>query len=142
MASETFADHVEDLKPVISAGLSDSAALDAVAELMVRAGRDLPMVKTMLIPEAWGDEPSMPQAYRDLYSYCNAVMEPWDGPAAVCGFGGRWAIAVLDCNGLRPQRYTIQTDGLLLPHSETRLMPIRSDSGIGRRSYIPRNTGG
>src|SRR3546814_7694206 len=79
MASETFADHVEDLKPVISAGLSDSAALDAVAELMVRAGRDLPMVKTMLIPEAWGDEPSMPQAYRDLYSYCNAVMEPWDG---------------------------------------------------------------
>src|SRR3546814_4615185 len=88
MASETFADHVEDLKPVISAGLSDSAALDAVAELMVRAGRDLPMVKTMLIPEAWGDEPSMPQAYRDLYSYCNAVMEPWDGPAAVCGFGG------------------------------------------------------
>src|SRR3546814_10635739 len=69
MASETFADHVEDLKPVIQAGLSDSAALDAVAELMVRAGRDLPMVKTMLIPEAWGQDPSMPQAHRDLYSY-------------------------------------------------------------------------
>src|SRR3546814_16520155 len=74
MASETFADHVEDLKPVISAGLSDSAALDAVAELMVRAGRDLPMVKPMLIPEAWGDEPSMPQAYRYHHSYCNTVM--------------------------------------------------------------------
>ena len=60
MASETFADHVEDLKPVIAAGSSDSAALDAVAELMVRAGRHLPMVKTMLIPEAWGQDPSMP----------------------------------------------------------------------------------
>src|SRR3546814_5277046 len=83
---------------------SYSAALDAVAELMVRAGRDLPMVKTMLIPEAWGQDPSMPQAHRDLYSYCNAVMEPRDGPAAVCGFGGRWAIAGMDRNGLRPLR--------------------------------------
>src|SRR3546814_4806117 len=86
---------------------------------MVRAGRDLPMVKTMLSPEAWGDEPSMPQAYRDLYSYCNAVMEPWDGPAAVCGFGGRWAIAGMDRNGLRPMRYTITKDGLLFAGSET-----------------------
>src|SRR3546814_13307080 len=86
---------------------------------MVRAGRDLPMVKTMLSPEAWGDEPSMPQAYRDLYSYCNAVMEPWDGPAAVCGFGGRWAIAGMDRNGLRPMRYTITKDGPLVAGSET-----------------------
>ncbi|MGF1595259.1 MAG: glutamate synthase large subunit [Kiloniellaceae bacterium] len=124
MASETFVDHVEDLKPVISAGLSDSAALDAVAELMVRAGRDLPMVKTMLIPEAWGQDPSMPQAHRDLYSYCNAVMEPWDGPAAVCGFGGRWAIAGMDRNGLRPMRYTITRDGLLFAGSETGMVRI------------------
>ncbi|HMA15157.1 MAG TPA: glutamate synthase large subunit, partial [Kiloniellaceae bacterium] len=124
MASETFADHVEDLKPVIQAGLSDSAALDAVAELMVRAGRDLPMVKTMLIPEAWGQDPSMPRAHRDLYSYCNAVMEPWDGPAAVCGFGGRWAIAGMDRNGLRPLRYTITRDGLLFAGSETGMVRI------------------
>jgi len=124
MASETFADHVEDLKPVIQAGLSDSAALDAVAELIVRAGRDLPMVKTMLIPEAWGLDPSMPQSHRDLYSYCNAVMEPWDGPAAVCGFGGRWAIAGMDRNGLRPLRYTITRDGLLFAGSETGMVRI------------------
>ena len=124
MASETFADHVEDLKPVIAAGSSDSAALDAVAELMVRAGRNLPMVKTMLIPEAWGQDPSMPQVHRELYSYCNAVMEPWDGPAAVCGFGGRWAVAGMDRNGLRPMRYSITEDGLLFAGSETGMVRI------------------
>src|SRR3546814_20955857 len=103
---------------------------------MVRAGRDLPMVKTMLSPEAWGDEPSMPQAYRDLYSYCNAVMEPWDGPAAVCGFGGRWAIAGMDRNGLRPMRYTITKDGLLFADRKSVVagkgVSVRVDLG-GRR---------
>ncbi|MPZ09393.1 MAG: glutamate synthase large subunit [Kiloniellaceae bacterium] len=137
MASETFADHVEDLKPVISAGLSDSAALDAVAELMVRAGRDLPMAKTMLIPEAWGQDPSMPQAHRDLYSYCNAVMEPWDGPAAVCGFGGRWAIAGMDRNGLRPLRYTITKDGLLFAGSETGMVRIDEQNIIEKGRLGP-----
>jgi glutamate synthase (NADPH/NADH) large chain len=137
MASETFADHVEDLKPVISAGLSDSAALDAVAELMVRAGRDLPMVKTMLIPEAWGQDPSMPQSHRDLYSYCNAVMEPWDGPAAVCGFGGRWAIAGMDRNGLRPLRYTITRDGLLFAGSETGMVRIDEQNIIEKGRLGP-----
>ena len=137
MASETFADHVEDLKPVISAGLSDSAALDAVAELMVRAGRDLPMVKTMLIPEAWGQDPSMPQSHRDLYSYCNAVMEPWDGPAAVCGFGGRWAVAGMDRNGLRPLRYTITGDGLLFAGSETGMVRIDEQSVIEKGRLGP-----
>ncbi|GAB4394590.1 MAG: glutamate synthase large subunit [Kiloniellaceae bacterium] len=137
MASETFSDHVEDLKPVISAGLSDSAALDAVAELMVRAGRDLPMVKTMLIPEAWGQDPSMPQKHRDLYSYCNAVMEPWDGPAAVCGFGGRWAVAGLDRNGLRPLRYTITGDGLLFAGSETGMVRIDEQTVVEKGRLGP-----
>ncbi len=137
MASETFADHVEDLKPVISAGLSDSAALDAVAELMVRAGRDLPMVKTMLIPEAWGQDPSMVQAHRDLYSYCNTVMEPWDGPAAVCGFGGRWAVAGLDRNGLRPMRYSITKDGLLFAGSETGMVRIDEQNVIEKGRLGP-----
>ena len=60
------------------------------------------MVKTMLIPEAWRKTRPMPEAHRDLYGYCNAVMEPWDGPAAICAYGGRWAIAGMDRNGLRP----------------------------------------
>src|SRR3546814_19029774 len=78
----------------------------------------------MLIPEAWVTGQSRPQAYRDLDSYGKAVMEPWDGPAAVCGFGGRWAIAGMDRNGLRPMRYTITKDGLLFAGSETGMVRI------------------
>ena len=124
MAHDFFGDHVEELKPVIRPGSSDSAALDAVVELMVRADRDLPMAKVMMIPEAWENERDMPQAHKDLYAYCNAVMEPWDGPAAVCGYGGRWVMAGMDRNGLRPLRYTVTTDGLLFAGSETGMVRI------------------
>jgi glutamate synthase (NADPH/NADH) large chain len=117
MEDQDFGENVEALKPVVQPGSSDSAALDAVFELMVRAGRDLPMVKTLLIPEAWNDDSPMPQAHKDLNAYCNAVMEPWDGPAAVCAFGGRWLMAGMDRNGLRPLRYTITDDNLLFAGS-------------------------
>ena len=124
MAAAPFGDSIEDVKPVIQAGSSDSAALDAVFELMVRGGRDLPMAKTMLIPEAWAQRRDVPQAHRDLYGYCNAVMEPWDGPAAVCGYGGRWVMAGMDRNGLRPLRYTLTDDGLLFAGSETGMVRL------------------
>ncbi len=124
MASDAFGRHIEDLKPVVQSGSSDSAALDAVMELMVRGDRDLPMVKTMLIPEAWNQDSPMPQSWKSLYSYCNSVMEPWDGPAAICGYGGRWALAGLDRNGLRPMRYTITEDGLLFAGSETGMVKL------------------
>ncbi len=127
MADETFGEYMDDLKPVIQTGSSDSAALDAVFEVMVRAKRELPMVKTMLIPDAWSYKPAMPQAHRDLYAYANAVMEPWDGPAAICGFGGRWVLAGMDRNGLRPLRYTVTADGLLFVGSETGM--VRIDEG-------------
>ena len=124
LASDVLGAAVEDVKPVILPGSSDSAALDAVFELMVRAGRDLPMVKTMMIPETWSQIQSVPQAQKDLYAYCNAVMEPWDGPAAICAFGGRWAIAGMDRNGLRPLRYTVTEDGLLFAGSETGMVRL------------------
>jgi glutamate synthase (NADPH/NADH) large chain len=124
LASEVLGEAVEDVKPVIQSGSSDSAALDAVFELMVRSGRDLPMAKTMMIPEAWGQNRSMGQSLKDLYGYCNAVMEPWDGPAAICGFGGQWAVAGMDRNGLRPLRYTITEDGLLFAGSETGMVRL------------------
>ena len=124
LSSETLGAAVDDLKPIIQPGSSDSAALDAVFELMVRAGRDLPMVKTMMIPEAWREDSPMPRAWKELYTYVNAVMEPWDGPAAICGFGGRWAVAGMDRNGLRPMRYTITGDGLLFAGSETGMVRI------------------
>ena len=124
MASPTFGEHIDDLKPVIQPGASDSAALDAVFELAVRSGRDLPVVKAMLIPEAWREDSPMPRAHKDLYAYCNAVMEPWDGPAAVCAYGGRWVAAGMDRNGLRPLRYTITQGGLLFAGSETGMVRL------------------
>ena len=124
MADAAFGENIEDVKPVIQPGSSDSAALDAVFELMVRTDHDLPLAKTMLIPEAWENERGMPQAHKDLYAYCNAVMEPWDGPAAVCAYGGRWVVAGMDRNGLRPLRYTITGDGLLFAGSETGMVRI------------------
>ena len=125
MASETLRDQLDDVLPVIPPGSSDSAALDAAFELMVRASdRDLPMVKALLIPDAWEHREAMPAEHRALFSYCSSVMEPWDGPAAICGFGGRWVVAGMDRNGLRPLRYTITNDGLLIVGSETGMVRI------------------
>jgi glutamate synthase (NADPH/NADH) large chain len=124
LAAEAFGDAIEDVKPVVLPGSSDSAALDAVFELMVRADRDLPMAKAMLVPEAWTKDSPIPQARKDLNSYCNAVMESWDGPAALCGYGGRWLVAGMDRNGLRPLRYTLTEDGLLFAGSETGMVRL------------------
>ncbi len=128
LESPAFGERIEDLKPIIQPGSSDSSALDAVAELLVRGERDLPMVKSMLIPEAWNDDSPIPQAHKAFYAYCNAVMEPWDGPAAICGFGGTWLVAGMDRNGLRPMRYTITEDGLLFAGSETGM--VRTDEDL------------
>jgi len=124
MDHEAFGTNIEDVKPVIPVGASDSAALDSVFELMVRAGRSAPMVKTMLVPEAWADKATMPKAHQDLYSYANAVMEPWDGPAALAIYDGRWVVGGLDRNGLRPMRYVITGDGLLIGGSETGMVKV------------------
>ncbi|MBI1213382.1 MAG: glutamate synthase large subunit [Alphaproteobacteria bacterium] len=120
MASEAFGDYQEDIKPIIQPGSSDSAALDAVFEVLCRAGRSAPMAKLVLIPEAWSKKgTTMPESHRAMYSYANAVMEPWDGPAAIAATDGRWVIAGLDRNGLRPLRYTLTDDDLLFVGSET-----------------------
>ena len=124
MGSERFAEHIDDIKPIIQPASSDSAALDAVYEVMVRDDRPLPMVQIMMIPDAWSFKPAMPQAHKDLYAYTNSVMEPWDGPAALAAFSGRWVMAGMDRNGLRPMRYTITGDGLLVVGSETGMVRI------------------
>ena len=122
MESELFENNIEDLKPVIAKGSSDSAALDSVFELLLQSGRDLPMVKTMMIPQAV--TPDVSSELAGLYGYCNAVMEPWDGPAAIAAFSGNWVIGGMDRNGLRPLRYTITKGGLLLAGSETGMVSI------------------
>ncbi|WP_170426417.1 glutamate synthase large subunit [Ruegeria arenilitoris] len=125
MASGTFGDYADDIKPIIAGGSSDSAALDSVFEVLVRAGRSAPMAKTMLVPESWSKQAvELPQAWRDMYSYCNSVMEPWDGPAALAMTDGRWVCAGLDRNGLRPMRYVVTGDGLVIAGSEAGMVPI------------------
>ncbi|HEX9808447.1 MAG TPA: glutamate synthase large subunit [Alphaproteobacteria bacterium] len=124
MMTEVFGDHIADVKPVIQSGSSDSAALDAVFEVMVRAGRPAPMVKSMMIPDSWSKKATMPASHKDFYSYCNCVMEPWDGPAAIAATDGRWVIAGMDRNGLRPMRFTLTRDGLLIVGSESGMVPV------------------
>ncbi|MEO9514945.1 MAG: glutamate synthase large subunit [Paracoccaceae bacterium] len=125
MASGAFGDMAEDIKPIVAPGSSDSAALDSVFEVLVRAGRSAPMAKTMMVPESWSKQAlELPQAWRDMYSYCNAVMEPWDGPAALAMTDGRWVCAGLDRNGLRPMRYVVTNDGMVIAGSETGMVPL------------------
>ncbi|MDN5788725.1 glutamate synthase large subunit, partial [Pseudorhodobacter sp.] len=125
MASNSFGEMAEDIKPIIPAGTSDSGALDAVFEMMVRSGRNAPFTKTMLVPEAWSKTTTdMPKEWADMYAYCNAVMEPWDGPAALAMTDGRWVCGGLDRNGLRPMRYVVTGDGLLIAGSEAGMVPV------------------
>ncbi len=124
MEAPAFGQHNEEVKPIIQPGSSDSAALDAVCEALVRAGRQLPLVKTMLIPPAWSNRMAIKPEHRDLFGYCNCVMEPWDGPAAIVATNSRWVVAGLDRSGLRPMRYSRTRDGLLVVGSETGMVPL------------------
>ena len=142
MASATFGEMADDIKPIIPGGSSDSAALDAVFEVLVRAGRKAPMAKTMLVPESWSKQAvELPQAWRDMYSYCNSVMEPWDGPAALAMTDGRWVCGGLDRNGLRPMRYVVTGDNLLIAGSEAGMVPadeatVREKGALGPGQMI------
>ncbi|MET0337316.1 MAG: glutamate synthase large subunit, partial [Caulobacter sp.] len=137
MAAQAFGDFGEDVKPVIQPGVSDSAALDNTFEVLVRAGRDAPMAKALLMPEAWNGktEEQMPASHQALYSYCNAVMEPWDGPAAVCATDGRWVVAGKDRNGLRPLRVSYTDDGLVIMGSEAGMCGV-ADTRIVKKLNI------
>ena len=138
MASATFGDYAEDIKPIVPGGASDSAALDGVFEVLVRAGRSAPMAKTMLVPESWSKQAvELPQAWRDMYSYCNSVMEPWDGPAALAMTDGRWVCAGLDRNGLRPMRYVVTGDGLVIAGSEAGMVPVDEASVVEKGALGP-----
>ncbi|GAA5076348.1 glutamate synthase large subunit [Roseibacterium beibuensis] len=138
LSSAYFGEMAEDIKPIIAQGASDSAALDAVFEVLVRAGRTAPMAKTMLVPEAWSQTASeLPQAWQDMYSYCNSVMEPWDGPAALAMTDGRWVCAGLDRNGLRPMRYVVTGDGMLIAGSEAGMVPINEATVVEKGALGP-----
>ncbi|MES2986690.1 MAG: glutamate synthase large subunit [Pseudomonadota bacterium] len=136
MASLAFGEQSEDIKPVIPAGASDTAALDAVFEAICRSGRDAPTAKLMLVPEAWSDEDTPPN-HLAMYKYLASVMEPWDGPAALAMTDGRWAVAGVDRNALRPLRYTQTSDGLLIVGSETGMVQIPETNVVAKGRMGP-----
>ena len=124
LASAAFGDDIKKLLPVVHGGQSDSASLDNVFELLVAAGRDAPHAMMMLIPQAWGAKYHMGNDIRAFYEYHSALMEPWDGPAAVAFTDGTSLGAALDRNGLRPARWTLTTDGLFVLASEAGVLDI------------------
>jgi glutamate synthase domain-containing protein 2/glutamate synthase domain-containing protein 1/glutamate synthase domain-containing protein 3 len=119
MASDVFGDDINELLPLLTPEMSDSACFDGVLELLVRAGRSLPHSMMMMIPEAFGPKYHISTDKRAFYEYHAAIMEPWDGPAAMVFTDGRLIGGTLDRNGLRPCRYLITTDGLAILASET-----------------------
>ena len=124
MAADVFGDDIEDIKPIVQPDSSDSAALDAVFEVLCRAGRPAPAAKVQMIPESVSQNVTMPKHHQDLFAYCYSVLEPWDGPAAICATDGRWVLAGMDRNGLRPMRFSRTADGLLVAGSETGMVEI------------------
>src|SRR5256885_11435089 len=122
--SELFGDDIRDLLPVIVDGGSDSATFDNALEMLVMTGRSLPHSMMMLIPEAWDGHESMSDEKKAFYEYHSCLMEPWDGPASMVFTDGIRIGAVLDRNGLRPSRYCVTKDGLVVMASEVGVLDI------------------
>ena len=130
MSSKLFQD-IDCIKPVITSGNSDSAALDNVFELLLRSGKSVPLTKLMLIPDAWSKRrKTVSKAHQQLFNFLNSTIEPWDGPAAISATDGKWIIAAQDRNGLRPLRYTVTSDKLLFAGSETGMIPFANEKVI------------
>jgi glutamate synthase (ferredoxin) len=122
--SAAFGDDMRKILPIINPNGSDSAMFDNTLELLVLAGRPLPHAMMMMIPEPWSNHQSMDDAKRAFYQYHSCLMEPWDGPASIAFTDGRRIGAVLDRNGLRPSRYYVTKDGLVVMASEAGVLDI------------------
>jgi glutamate synthase domain-containing protein 2 len=127
LSSPLFGEDIEKLFPIVSPGGSDSANIDNAVELLLPAGRSMPHVMAMLIPEAWSSNPHMHPDKKSFYEYHCSLMEPWDGPAAIAFTDGRVIGATLDRNGLRPARYVVTKDGLVIMASETGVLPVKAE---------------
>ncbi|MFK7894340.1 MAG: glutamate synthase large subunit [Myxococcota bacterium] len=126
LKSDLFGDDLKKLFPIMRNGTSDSARFDNALEFLHLAGRDLAQSMLMMIPEAWENQEEMTAERRAYYEYHSCMMEPWDGPASMCFSNGDGVGAVLDRNGLRPSRYIVTHDGLLVMGSEVGTLPIDS----------------
>ncbi|HLP03744.1 MAG TPA: glutamate synthase large subunit [Opitutaceae bacterium] len=122
--SEAFGDDIKKVLPVIDPHGSDSAMFDNTLELLVLAGRPIAHAAMMMIPEPWSGHETMDDARKAFYQYHSCLMEPWDGPACICFTDGKQMGAVLDRNGLRPARYYVTKDGLVILASEAGVLDI------------------
>ncbi|MCL2385725.1 MAG: glutamate synthase subunit alpha, partial [Alphaproteobacteria bacterium] len=127
VASDLFGKHIAKLWPISYEGQSDTACFDNALEFLFQGGYSLVHAMLTLIPEAWSGNPLMDSACRAFYEYHAAMMEPWDGPAAVAFTDGRQIGATLDRNGLRPARYIVTSDGLVVLASEAGVLPIAEE---------------
>jgi glutamate synthase (NADPH/NADH) large chain len=117
-------EEMQILLPVVDRGQSDSACLDNVVELLLHCGRSLPHVMLMLVPEAWDGNTQMDPLKKAFYEYHATLMEPWDGPAALCFTDGNTIGATLDRNGLRPLRFAVTSDDRVVVASEAGALPV------------------
>jgi glutamate synthase (NADPH) large chain len=123
LRSELLGD-LKDLHPIVQPGMSDSASLDNVLEFLVMSGKSLPHALAMLVPESWNDKNPISDNLKAFYEYHSIFMEPWDGPATLLFSDGRYAGGMLDRNGLRPARYLITHDDMMVIASETGVLAI------------------
>jgi glutamate synthase domain-containing protein 2/glutamate synthase domain-containing protein 1/glutamate synthase domain-containing protein 3 len=135
--STLLGDDLQKILPIVLEGGSDSAIFDNVLEFLVMAGRPLPLAVLMMIPEAWSGHESMSEERRAFYEYHGCLMEPWDGPASIAFTDGTVIGAVLDRNGLRPSRYYVTKDGLVVMASEVGVLDIPPDRVLLKERLHP-----
>ncbi|WP_406600836.1 glutamate synthase large subunit [Microvirga rosea] len=135
--SDLFGNDISKIWPISYEGQSDTACFDNALEFLVRGGYSLAHAMMMLIPEAWAGNPLMDESRRAFYEYHAALMEPWDGPAAVCFTDGKQIGATLDRNGLRPARYLVTDDGLVVLASEMGVLPIPEEKIVEKWRLQP-----
>src|SRR5438094_228197 len=135
--SALLGNDIEKIFPIVVEGGSDSAVFDNVLEFLVMAGRPLPLAVLMMIPEAWSGHESMSEERKAFYEYHGCLMEPWDGPASIAFTDGRVIGAVLDRNGLRPSRYYVTRDGLVIMASEVGVLEIPDEDILVKERLHP-----
>ncbi len=136
-SSDLFGEDMRKVLPIIDPNGSDSAMFDNALELLVLAGRPLTHALMMMIPEPWSNNPGMDPQRRAFYEYHACLMEPWDGPAAICATDGTQIAAILDRNGLRPSRYWVTKDGLVIMGSEAGVLDIPSADVVRKGRLQP-----
>ena len=134
--SEALGD-IKDLRPIVQEGMSDSASLDNVFEFLMMSGLSLPQAMAILVPESFNDKNPISEDLKAFYEYHSILMEPWDGPAALLFSDGRYAGGMLDRNGLRPSRYTITKQGMMVVASEVGVMDFEPGDVVAKGRLQP-----